>query len=234
MERLARLLELRRLFTLLAGICTLLALRFPVWKIVLTAPQYPGRELPVTVYAYPRLGGEHEEIALLNHYVGFYFPDPVFVDPNYEVADGAIATPEWVAFPLVLVALAAIATFVALSPPSRFERRLKTFLAGTVAVLVATLAWAQVRLYQAGHSLDPNAPMTGVDGFTPPVLGTYEVANISGFTWIDVGGYLLVAAVAFLSVAYLVRGSNATVTDGPRLLGTGIERARERVVGAAR
>lgn len=234
MDRLRNLFELRRAFALFAAVCMLVSIRFPVWKIVLTAPQYPGRELPVTVYAYPRLGGEYEEIATLNHYVGFYFPDPVFVEPNYGVADGAIATPEWVAFPLLIVALAAIVTFVALSPESRIGRRLTYALVGIVAVFAAALAWAQLRLYQAGHALDPDAPMTGVDGFTPPVLGTYEVANISGFTWFAAGGYLLVAAVVCLMIAYAVRDSDATIRDSRRLVGSRYERMRERFVGAAR
>ena len=233
MGRLRRLLELRRALALVAAACMIAALALPIWRIILRAPQYPGRDLPVTVYAYPRLGGEYQEVAALNYYIGFHYPDPVYVEPNYEVAGAAIATPEWVAFPAVLVALAALATLAAVSPGRTVARRLTYALVGTIAVLGTALAWAQFRLYQAGHNLDPNAPMTGVDGFTPPLLGPYEVANISGFSWIAAGGYVIAAGVVFLAVAYRCRNSEATVLDLPAIAGSRVERVRERVIGGA-
>jgi len=63
----------------------------------------------------------------------------------------------------------------------------------------------QYRLYQAGHALDPDAPLVGVEGFTPPVLGGYAVANISGFAWFGPGGYMVAVAVALLAGAYRCR-----------------------------
>ncbi|WP_290811896.1 hypothetical protein [Halovivax sp.] len=233
MGRLRRLLELRRALALLTAACMLAALALPIWRIVLRAPQYPGRDLPVTAYAYPRLGGEYEEVAALNYYIGFHYPDPVFVEPNYEVADAALATPEWVAFPAVLVVLAVLAGVAALSAASTIARRLKIAFVGTLVVLGTMILWAQLRLYQAGHNLDPDAPMAGVDGFTPPLLGPYEVANISGFSWIAAGGYVIAAGVVFLAVAYRCRNGDATILDVPAIAESRVERLRERVAGGA-
>ena len=230
MTRLRRAFELRRILPLVAAGLLLAALALPMWRITLTAPQYPNQVLPVELYAYPRLGGEYEEVQRLNHYVGFYFPDPVYADPNYEVHEKAIAAPEWVLGPVVFVALAATGVFVALAPTVRkLKLGLTCQLAGTIAVFGGMAAIIQYRLYQAGHSLDPHAPLRGVDGFTPPILGPYEVANISGYAWPGSGGYLTIVAIGLLIVAYRLRGSEATVGDTPALVRSNAERIRNRV-----
>lgn len=212
--RLSTLGEVRRLITALAGGLFLVAIAFPLWRITLRAPQYPGQDLIVSLYAYPRLGGDFEEVQALNAYVGFYYPDPVFVQPNYVVHDLAIAAPEWTLGPAVFVlaglACLSVATFVS---DNSFVTWIPRLLAGLVVVFVGMIALAQYRLHQAGHSLDPGAPLRGVDAFTPPVLGTYEVANISGTAWIGTGGYLVVAAVVLLGIAVAVRHRSTTVFD---------------------
>lgn len=219
--------ELRRALPLVSGVLFVVALAFPMWRIVLTAPQYPGRALPVKLYAYPRIGGEYVEVERLNHYVGFHYPDPVFLEPNYEVSEAALAMPEWSLAPALFVLLALVSVAVAFSPAEKIAWRLTYFLAATLVTFVALLAWLQYRLYQAGHELDPNAPMSNVE-FTPPVLGPYDVANISGFAWFDVGGYLVLAAVACLAGAFLVRDDTVTVGELPDLLAAGTDRVRAR------
>ncbi|MFD1571433.1 hypothetical protein [Halorubrum laminariae] len=215
---LARLTEIRRALPLAAAALLVCALAVPMWQITLTAPQYPGQELLIELYAYPRLGGDFAEVQGLNKYAGFYYPDPVYVDPNYAVHEGAIRVPEWLLGPVVFVGLALTGAFVAFAPTVRkLKAGLTAQFAGTIAVFVGMFAFIQYRLYQAGHSLDPDAPLRGIDGFTPPLLGPYEVANISGFAWFGPGGYLTVLAVALLAVAYLARNSEATVADLPAL-----------------
>ena len=221
----ARFTELRRALPLVAAALLLVALALPMWRITLAAPQYPGRVLPVELYAYPRLGGEYEEVQLLNQYVGFYYPDPVYFDPNYEVHENAVAAPEWVLGPVAFVAVAAAGVFVALAPTVRkLKLGLTCQLLGTLTVFGGMFAVIQYRLYQAGHSLDPGAPLRGVDGFTPPLLGSYEIANISGFAWFGPGGYLAGIGFLLLVAAFLLRDSQLTV---PEL----VERIRRRVRG---
>ncbi|MFQ3284693.1 MAG: hypothetical protein ACI944_001414 [Natronomonas sp.] len=65
--------------------------------------------------------------------------------------------------------------------------------------------------------MDPNAPLRGIESFTPPLLGPYAVANISGFAWFGPGGYMTLVAVALLAVAYLARDLDATVDELPEL-----------------
>jgi hypothetical protein len=216
---LARFTELRRGLPLLAAGLLLLALAVPMWRITLTAPQYPSQALAIELYAYPRLGGDYMEVHGLNKYVGFYYPDPVYVEPNFPVHENSIRVPEWILGPVAFVAIAATGVFVSLAPTVRkLKRGLTAQLVGTIVTFAAMFVLIQYRLYQAGHSLDPDAPLSGVKGFTPPVLGGYEVANISGFAWFGPGGYLTMGAVVLLGVAYLARDSRATFRDIPTIL----------------
>ncbi|RKD93369.1 hypothetical protein [Halopiger aswanensis] len=227
-SRLTRLTELRRALPLTAAGLFLLALALPVWRITFEAPQYV-ETLVVELYAYPRIGGDFQEVHALNKYVGFYYPDPVYVDPNYDVHEKAIAAPEWILGPVAFVGLAGASAVVSLLPSGKLERGLVALLGGTVAIFGTMAAIIQYRLYQAGHTLDPAAPLNGVDGFTPPLLGDYAVANIDGTAWLGPGGYLLVVAVALLAVAAVLRHSQATIDDAPALVRGGWERFRDRI-----
>ena len=89
----------------------------------------------------------------------------------------------------------------------------------------------QYRLHQAGHSLDPDAPLRGVEPFTPPLLGSYEVANINGLGWFGPGGYLTMVSLVLLVVAFCCRDTDATVLDLPRLVLAVPGRVRDRVLG---
>ncbi|NGM68377.1 hypothetical protein G6M89_05040 [Natronolimnobius sp. AArcel1] len=230
MSKLNTLTELRRALPLAAAALLLVAIALPMWRITLEAPQYPDG-LFVELYAYPRLEGDVAETQALNQYVGFYYPDPVYLDPNYDVNPNAISVPEWSVGPIAFVAVAAAGVFVALAPTVRkLKLGLTCQLAGTFAVFVTMFAAIQYRLYQTGHSLDPDAPMRGIDGFTPPLLGSYEIANISGVAWFGPGGYLTIVALALLVVAFLSRDSDATLGDVPAL----VRDRTDRLIGRIR
>ncbi len=221
--------EIRRLLPLVAAALLVAALLFPMWHIRMDAVQYPTETLTLGLYAYPRISGDYVEIARLNHYVGFYYPDPVFWPPNYEPHPDAIDVPEWSFGPLAFVGVAATSLFVAVAPTARKLRRgLTAQLVGSVLVFSILLADIQYRLYQAGHTLDPDAPVMGVDPFTPPLWGKYAVANITSYSRFGVGAYLTVAAIGLLVVAWLARDSTATLGDLPRILRGLPERLRER------
>ncbi|NHX36159.1 MULTISPECIES: hypothetical protein [Halolamina] len=211
--------EIRRLLPLLAAALLVVALFFPMWHIRMDAVQYPSETLTLGLYAYPRISGDYVEIARLNHYIGFYYPDPVFWPPNYEPHPDAIDVPEWSFGPLAFVGVAATSLFVAVAPTARKLRRgLTAQLVGSVLVFTVLLADIQYRLYQAGHTLDPDAPVMGVDPFTPPLWGKYAVANITSYSRFGVGAYLTVAAIGLLLVAWAARDSTATVDELPRIV----------------
>jgi hypothetical protein len=213
--------EVRRGLPALAAVLFSAAVLFPMWHIHIQAVQYPQTVLHLQVYAYPHITGDYTEVARLNHYVGFYYPDPVYWQPNYEPHPRAIEVPEWSAGPFAFVGVSLLSVFVAVAPTTaKLVRGLKWQLVGTVAVFTIMLADIQYRLYQAGHTLDPDAPVMGVEGFTPPLWGQYQVANITSRSHFGAGVSLASIAIGLLVVAYYYRDTPVTVDELPaRALG---------------
>jgi hypothetical protein len=206
--------ELRRGLPVLAAALFVAALAFPMWHIEMHAVQYPSTTLHLHLYAYPRITGDYVEIANLNKYIGFYYPDPVYWQPNYVPHDYAVDVPEWSFGPLAFVGVSLASAFVALAPTNRkLKRGLTAQLVGTVVVFGGMLADIQYRLYQAGHTLDPGAPVMGVDGFTPPLWGKYEIANITSYSRFGTGAYLATVSVGLLVVAFYFRDRETTFGD---------------------
>jgi len=206
--------QVRRLFPVLAAVLFVGALALPMWTIEVHAVQYPNTALNLQLYAYPQITGDYAEMAALNHYIGFYYPDPVLVEPNFDVHENAVGVPEWSLGPLAFVGCAATGLFVALAPT---ESKLRTGLiaqaVGTVTVFTGMMVLIQYRLYEVGHSLDPDAPVMGVEGFTPPLWGTYEIANITSYSRFGAGAYVSMVAIALLLVAVRHRNDAATPRD---------------------
>lgn len=218
-------MELRRLLPVTAAVLFVGSLLLPMWTIEMQAVQYPDQALHLGLYAYPRVSGDYVEIARLNQYIGFYYPDPVYWQPNYEPNPAAIDVPEWSLGPFVFVAVAAAGLFVAVAPTARkLERGLTAQLVGTLTVFGGMLVDIQYRLYQAGHTLDPEAPVMGVEPFTPPLLGKYSVANITSYSRFGPGAYVAMVAIVLLVVAFLARDSTVTPRDIPSVIRDRLQR----------
>lgn len=206
----------RRGLPVIAAVLFVASLLFPMWQIAVDAVQYPTTTLKVNVYAFPRLTGDVREMAALNHYVGFHYPDPVYWAPNYDVSDAAIDAPEWSLGPVGFLAVGGLSLFVALAPDTeRLRRGLTWQLVGTGGLFTVMLADIQYRLYQAGHRLDPNAPVMGVEGFTPPLMGTYQVANITSTSRFGPGAGMAMVAIGFLVIAFYYRKTTVKIGELP-------------------
>ncbi|NLV14477.1 hypothetical protein [Haloarcula argentinensis] len=215
--------EIRRGLPVVAALLFVAALAFPMWHISVDAVQYPSTTLHLNLYAYPRLTGDYTEMARLNHYIGFYFPDPVFLEPNYPVKARAIDVPEWSLGPVAFVGVSLLSVFVAVAPTTeKLKRGLKYQFGGTVLVFTVMLADIQYRLWQAGHTLDPGAPVMGVAGFTPPLWGQYQVANITSVSRFGLGAYMAATAVGLLAVSYYYRDQAAAFSELPARLRDGL------------
>jgi len=90
--------QLRRGLPVVAAVLFVAALLFPMWRIEVHAVQYPSTVLELQLYAYPRITGDYVEMANLNKYIGFYYPDPVYWQPNFEPHPGPSTCPSgrWV------------------------------------------------------------------------------------------------------------------------------------------
>lgn len=131
----------------------------PLWSMSMRAPQYP-RGLTLQAYG-TRMVGDVSELNILNHYIGM----PPLEAPAFETA----------LFPYAVIALVALCL---LSPIHSVVRRVALF--GLVLGPVVMLADLQWRLYEFGHSLNPEAPIR-LKPFTPLVIGSTTMGNFTSF-----------------------------------------------------
>lgn len=178
----------RALLGLVAAALVAAALWLPLWQAHLVAPQYPdGLEL---VAFGDRVEGDIAEVTSLNHYVGMR---PFAAEDLPELG--------W--WPLV-VATAVVAVVVSALAGRRLAGRFaRLYLWG---VPIGVLLDVQLRLYQYGHDLDPDAALR-IPPFTPLVVGPTKVWNFTTWSRPGIGVLGLFAAALLLSVgARLGRG----------------------------
>lgn len=142
-----------------------LALQFfyPMWRISMTAPQYPNG-LTVEIYSYALVGGNEGrdifEINELNHYIGMQTID------RAQLADL-----DWLPFGfgiLIMIGLrvAAIGNV----------RALIDFVALSTYFGAFSMGRFYYKMYTLGHTLDPKAAFD-MEPFTPVIFGQKQVAN---------------------------------------------------------
>jgi hypothetical protein len=153
----------------------------PIWEARLSAPQYPDG-LRITAYG-DRVEGDLREINQLNHYVGMEAFDPSDV-------------PETRLWPLAIAA-----ALVGVIVGSALGRHVLARLArlGLWLVPVVALADIQFRLYQYGHSVDPEAPIR-LEPFIPFAVGPTKVLNFTTWAYPGAALRLLVAAALLVAV----------------------------------
>ena len=178
-------IERRRTPLLLAAAVLLAAASLlPLWGMVLVSTQYP-EGLRMVVYP-TRIIGDLAEINALNHYIGMtpiaddFFVELRYLRPALLVLAGALA----------LAALARRARWMPVLP-----------LVGMIAMAAAGLGVMRYRLWQFGHQLDPQAPIT-IDPFTPPMVGLNQIAQFASYSYFSWGFFL--PLVAGLLVALVV------------------------------
>ena len=156
----------------------------PLWSMTMRAPQYP-KGLTLSAYG-TRMSGDIAELNILNHYIGM----PPLEAPAFETS----------MFPF---AVATLLLLCLLSPLHRLLRQM-AFLAVVLAP-VAMLADLQFRLYQFGHSLNPEAPIR-LSPFTPLVIGSTKMGNFTSWGMPSWGVLcFVVAAILLWSQARLAR-----------------------------
>ena len=156
----------------------------PLWTMTMRAPQYP-KGLNLTAYG-TSMAGDVSELNILNHYIGM----PPLVAPAIETS----------LFPFAIGALILLAL---LSPLHRILRGI-----AVVAVALAPIAMLvdlQWRLYEFGHSLNPQAPIR-LAPFTPLVIGSTTMGNFRSWGMPSWGVVCLVIAAGLLaSSGFLAR-----------------------------
>jgi copper chaperone NosL len=159
------------------------SLLFPMWRIELTAPQYP-EGLVLQLHA-NKIGGDVEIINGLNHYIGM---------KTLHAED----FPEFQILPYIF----GFFGFFALAMVFVAKRKgviilFSSFLLFGVLAGVDFYRWN----YEYGHNLNPNAAIV-VPGmaYQPPLIGYKQLLNFGAFSIPDIGGWMLIAAGVLLFI----------------------------------
>jgi len=172
------------------GLCSvliLIVLFVPIWKIELSAPQYP-EGLVLKIHA-NKLGGNVDVVNGLNHYIGM----------RTLHAEDFI---EFTLLPYIIAGFAA-AGFLTLILNRRklFGALVILFITIAVVSMVDFYRWE----YNYGHELNPDAPIK-VPGmaYQPPLIGYKKLLNFGAYSIPDTGGWIFIAVGLILVTTWII------------------------------
>ena len=168
---------------------------FPLWQILLEAPQFPGGlQMYISI---DKVSGEDkyilQNVNILNHYIGM---KPIHPE----------SIPELKYFPIIAYIM------VGLGVVTVIVNKIWAYLSWTVLLAILGLLGIYdfyLWLYDYGHNLDPNA-IIQIEGMTyqPPLLGGKQLLNFYVESYPHWGAVGLGLAIAFSALAYLKMKSN--------------------------
>jgi hypothetical protein len=182
--------RLARILTAVASAALLGLLVTPLWRVNLTAPQYPeGLGMQIGVNSIRGLSpNDLDNINGLNHYIGMKRITPE-------------AIPELRIMPWIVVGLAVLGLAVAAAGKRTLVSAwLACFALVGVAGLVDFWRWE----YDYGHNIDYAHAIIKIPGmsYQPPLIGVKQLLNFTAVSWPDIGGWL--AGIAFVLGAVAV------------------------------
>jgi copper chaperone NosL len=173
-----------RIILFACTIMLILVLFQPIWRIELSAPQYPeGLMMNISATG---LGGDVAIINGLNHYIGMKtLHNEDFI--------------EFKILPYIIVTFALCFFIVGMvrNRKSLYVLLGSFVLFGTVA-MIDFWQWE----YNYGHNLDPNAAII-VPGmaYQPPLIGFKQLLNFGAYSVPDIGGWLFILVGILLVLA---------------------------------
>ena len=182
--------KLTRPVRIIAALCTIIlvgVLVLPIWKIELSAPQYP-EGLVLKIYA-GKLGGDVEIVNGLNHYIGMR----------------TLHEKDFVEFSVLPYIIGALVFFGLLTVLINRRWFFLTW-AGFYVLFAATAMIDFYRWeYNYGHNLDPAAPIQ-VPGmsYQPPLIGYKQLLNFGAYSIPDSGGWIFIGVAVLLAIAAFI------------------------------
>lgn len=170
-----------RALSIISAIALAAVILLPLWRIDLTAPQYPeGLGLIIRPNG---LAGDVDIVNGLNHYIGMR----------------TLHTEDFVEFKVLPYIIGAFAVFGFLT----FIIRRRWFFTIWAILYIAFGILAMVDFYRweynYGHNLDPTAPIQ-VPGmaYQPPLLGFKQLLNFGAYSYPDIGGWIFLTVGAIM------------------------------------
>lgn len=186
---------------MIVGSLLLLGLfKFPLWNIMLGAPQYPD-PLGMNIYIQGIEGVEEfdlQNIDGLNHYIGMKtIPKP---EDMWEFS----------VFPKVIIGMVVLGVVIGLLgffDKLSYKYFLGWFLLMSILGILGMYDFNNW-LTEYGSDLDPNAilKLNNPDGtpmsYKPPLIGHQKLLNFDVDSWPHIGGYLMFAGMAMTVIAF--------------------------------
>ena len=171
----------------IAGILSLFL--FPMWKIILYAPQYPtGVQMNIWINKIDgNEPGTLQNVNILNHYVGMKY-----IEPD--------AIPELTYFPYVIIAMACLGLVaLIINRPWAYLSWMLLMIGLSMIGFYDFYLWE----YEYGHNLSPTAPIK-VPGATyqPPLFGKKTILNFTAYSYPHSGGLLAGISIILALAAY--------------------------------
>lgn len=154
---------------------------FPYWNLTLKAPQYP-KGLHISVFM-DHVEGDVSEVNILNHYIGMKSLDEAAQFERRFAWAG-----------LLLFALGA---FLIL-PIGR--KLYKILYIPPIIFLIGFVADMFYWLYDAGHNLNPDAPVN-ITPFTPVMVGKGQIGQFSTLAFFGSGFFIVLAGILLIIYA---------------------------------
>lgn len=176
----------------LAALSLLALFAFPMWKIVLYAPQYPdGVEMHIWIN---KIGGTSpgtlQNVNILNHYVGMQAIEPDSI-------------PELQYFQYVILGMVALGLVMA-----GWNKKTGFLIWTILLVVICLLGMYDFYLweYDYGHNLSDTAPIK-IPGasFQPPLLGKKDILNFVAVSLPHIAGYFVGLAMLLGGTAWWMR-----------------------------
>lgn len=168
----------------LSGLLLIGSIFFPIWRIELTAPQYPEG---LVLKLHPsKIAGDVDIINGLNHYIGMK----------------TLHTDDFIEFKVLPYILAVLGiTAVCCAFMGKRKMLFVFFFSFILFGILSGLDFYRWN-YEYGHNLDPNAAIR-VPGmaYQPPVLGYKQLLNFGAYSIPDIGGWMLIAVGSLLVLA---------------------------------
>ncbi|MBX9783597.1 MAG: nitrous oxide reductase accessory protein NosL [Chitinophagaceae bacterium] len=185
---------LARIVSVICAVALGASLLFPLWRIDLTAPQYP-EGLVIKIYPH-KIGGNVDVVNGLNHYIGMK----------------TLHTKDFIEFVLLPYLIGAFALFGFITALVKrrwfFYTWVGLFVSFGIIAMIDFYKWE----YNYGHNLDPNAAII-VPGmaYQPPLIGFKQLLNFGAYSFPDAGGYIFVIAGLLLVVTAFLEWKKSKV-----------------------
>lgn len=183
-----RATRLQRVLLALSAVLLGVSVLFPLWKVSLTAPQYP-EGLGMHIWAHTVSGIEPNDLQNingLNHYIGM-----ATIEPD-EIEELEYMRPGMIGMALLGLGLAAMG-----------RRRLMVLWSAALALAaVAGMADFYKWEYEYGHNLDYEHAPIKIPGmaYQPPLIGSKQLLNFTATSLPATGGVLAIASVSIAVV----------------------------------